>query len=105
MIYLHAGKFALPACPECAAMLTEYPVDGSARSESHLLHPRTTAAATTVDPQLPAAMKQLDASLARYELLSAAGGRLAEVRHEMGEFGWFVWKSWGGLFRSRGWIQ
>jgi len=69
------------------------------------LHPRTATVATTVDPQLPFATKQLETSMARYESLAAAGGRLAEIRHEMGEFGWFVWKSWGGLFRSRGWIQ
>ncbi|KAJ9095711.1 hypothetical protein QFC21_005583 [Naganishia friedmannii] len=105
MIYLHAGKFSKAAYPGCLARLIKNIHDGSFLTESHLLHPRPTEAMTMVDPQLPAAIKQLDASMARYELLSAAGGRLAEVRHEMGEFGWFVWKSWGGLFRSRGWIQ
>ncbi|KAJ9111198.1 hypothetical protein QFC20_002692 [Naganishia adeliensis] len=72
-------------------------------SETHLLHPRPPHA--TSDPQLPAALKQLDASMARYRALSAANGRLAEIEKEVGQFAWFVWKSWGGLFRSRGWIN
>ncbi|KAJ9114979.1 hypothetical protein QFC22_005307 [Naganishia vaughanmartiniae] len=106
MIYLHAGKFTLAALPEMYGQADHaHTTDGISRTESHLLHPRTNETVTMVDPQLPAAIKQLDASMARYESLAAAGGRLAEVRHELGEFGWFVWKSWGGLFRSRGWIQ
>ncbi|GHJ85898.1 hypothetical protein NliqN6_2300 [Naganishia liquefaciens] len=72
-------------------------------AETHLLRPRPAHSST--DPQIPLAMRQLDESLARYRRLSEANARLGEVEKQMGQFGWFVWKSWGGLFRSRGWIN
>lgn len=43
--------------------------------------------------------------MTRYRRISEVGGRVKDVEREVGRFGWFVWKSWGGLFRSRGWIN
>lgn len=93
MIYLHAGTS--PRHPLTHALTTS--------AETHLLHPRPPH--STADPHLPAALAQLDTSMARYRALSAAGGRVGEIEREVGQFAWFVWKSWGGLFRSRGWIR
>jgi hypothetical protein len=72
-------------------------------AETHLLRPRPAHAAA--DTQLPVALAQLDASMERYRALSRAKARLAQIEGEVGTFAGFVWKSWGGLFRSRGWIN
>ncbi|KAI5450533.1 hypothetical protein NCC49_002989 [Naganishia albida] len=75
-------------------------------AETHLLRPRTrTAHATSADPQLSAALGQLDTSMERYRAISRADARLGEVERQVAQFAGFVWKSWGGLFRSRGWIN
>lgn len=81
-------------------------------AETHLLRPRTRTAhatpaaeAAAADPQLSAALGQLDTSMERYRAISRADARLGEVESQVAQFAAFVWKSWGGLFRSRGWIN
>lgn len=90
--------------------------------ESRLLLPRTSSSS------LPHAQDTLTASLAHYSSLASSlsaalppisntgdaprltprgpdGRAQGDAWRAVGEFGGFVWKSWGGLFRSRGWIQ
>lgn len=103
MVYLHAGE---------SPQVPLHPCQADARSplvaESHLLHPRPAPTAdrrTSQDPQLSSALEQLDASLSRYGLLVSAGNSLSSTGGGLTQFASFVYKSWGGLFRSRGWIQ
>lgn len=90
----------------------------STRTESELMRPRASTQALTLP--LERARAKLDVLLegsyeptvrrislrgsGREQGAGESGGGGTRRREEVGTLGRFVWKSWGGLFRSRGWI-